>query len=395
MEKKTTHRIIGVLVVIALVVILMPLLFGGNHSEVNQADSTKAPAFSDQDNAQKSANSPSTNNASADNANANAVPNTSPDNSVAPDAQHSQNNLPQQPAAAEPLGALDASQPPSLAQDNTGNNVNPADLGANPPTPAAPTASNANQPTAPSANANPIMPAEPTVQPGQTVLTGPTQNPVQTMPSQTMPAQSAAQQPAPSVPQTTAQNPMPASAPAIAPAQPVSSPTQPVASPDQSSAAIANPPPPAATPSISSAHSDNVSPSEPVASTSEEKPVTTENGISIDSNGNVAAQSVKKITLNKPAKKQHKHFSQNATQAFKQTAWVVQMGSFHNRDNAQRLANTLRAKGFKAFTREVKSSTRVYVGPEFKQASAESLITKLQTAVNIQGFVMTYRPLEL
>jgi DedD protein len=81
----------------------------------------------------------------------------------------------------------------------------------------------------------------------------------------------------------------------------------------------------------------------------------------------------------------------------KKTAWVVQMGSFRNKGNAIRLTNALRAKGYKAFTYETKSNgqTRVYVGPEFKQASASVLVNRIQEEIDMQGVIVAYNPLEL
>jgi DedD protein len=79
----------------------------------------------------------------------------------------------------------------------------------------------------------------------------------------------------------------------------------------------------------------------------------------------------------------------------KNAAWAVQMGSFKIKSNAEHLVNQLRAHGYKAFTREIKSSTRVYVGPEFKQASAASLAEKIQQKMNMQGIIVSYQPLEL
>lgn len=75
--------------------------------------------------------------------------------------------------------------------------------------------------------------------------------------------------------------------------------------------------------------------------------------------------------------------------------WVVQMGSFKVKENATRLADKLRAAGYKAFTREGKSSTRVYVGPEAKQASAVNLSNQIQQRMNIQGVIVSFKPLEL
>ena len=61
--------------------------------------------------------------------------------------------------------------------------------------------------------------------------------------------------------------------------------------------------------------------------------------------------------------------------------WVVQLGSFERRDNAQRLVQELRHKGYTAFESEFHGSTRVLyrvrVGPEQDRARAEALAARL------------------
>jgi DedD protein len=81
----------------------------------------------------------------------------------------------------------------------------------------------------------------------------------------------------------------------------------------------------------------------------------------------------------------------------KKAAWVVQIGSFKSKNNAENLTNALRAKGFKAFTFATKSNgqTRVYIGPEFKQSSALALAGKVQSDLNMRGIVVPFKPLEL
>lgn len=81
-------------------------------------------------------------------------------------------------------------------------------------------------------------------------------------------------------------------------------------------------------------------------------------------------------------------------------AWAIQIGSFKDRDNARNLADKLRAAGYNAFIKEVKSTkgnirTRVYVGPEFKQANAYKISAKIQQEMNLQGIVISYKPLTL
>lgn len=83
----------------------------------------------------------------------------------------------------------------------------------------------------------------------------------------------------------------------------------------------------------------------------------------------------------------------------KEIAWAVQLGSFKDKNNAKNLADKLRAAGYKAFTREVKSQKgtqiRVYIGPESQQASAAKLSTQLEQEMKLHGFVVMYKPLEL
>ncbi|MDR3491163.1 MAG: SPOR domain-containing protein [Gammaproteobacteria bacterium] len=83
--------------------------------------------------------------------------------------------------------------------------------------------------------------------------------------------------------------------------------------------------------------------------------------------------------------------------ALKNPAWVVQMGSFRNKNNAARLTNALRSKGYKAFTYETKSNNqvRVYVGPELKKVAAANLATKIKEDIKLEGLVLTYKPLEI
>lgn len=64
--------------------------------------------------------------------------------------------------------------------------------------------------------------------------------------------------------------------------------------------------------------------------------------------------------------------------------WAVQLGSFSNQVNAERLAANLRKEGFAAFLSELNSGGkqlhRVRIGPQKDRASAESVAAKLGTA---------------
>lgn len=62
--------------------------------------------------------------------------------------------------------------------------------------------------------------------------------------------------------------------------------------------------------------------------------------------------------------------------------WAVQLGSFSNAKNAERLAAELRARGYKAFVSRYESAgqsrLRVRVGPEHQRARAEQLAARLR-----------------
>lgn len=81
------------------------------------------------------------------------------------------------------------------------------------------------------------------------------------------------------------------------------------------------------------------------------------------------------------------------------TSWVVQIGSFRDKENALRIVNRLRENGYKAFFKEINTSrgnnTRVFVGPLNQQSSARTLAARLESDLNIHGIIISYKPLAL
>jgi len=77
-------------------------------------------------------------------------------------------------------------------------------------------------------------------------------------------------------------------------------------------------------------------------------------------------------------------------------AWVIQLGSFSDKSNADRLIKKLRKKGFEAYSR-VDTTTkgahlnRVYVGPEIRLSSAKQLLKKLHHSFHLNGVVRKYK----
>lgn len=77
-------------------------------------------------------------------------------------------------------------------------------------------------------------------------------------------------------------------------------------------------------------------------------------------------------------------------------AWVIKMGTFGDKANADRLQTKLRQNGFDAFTRSIlnaqgKRLQRVYVGPEISLKNAKQLREKLQKTWHINGVVKKYK----
>lgn len=76
------------------------------------------------------------------------------------------------------------------------------------------------------------------------------------------------------------------------------------------------------------------------------------------------------------------------------TAWVIQLGSFSSKVNAEKLNLDLRKSGFPAFveplTRNNKTTYRVRVGPELLRLDAERLLKKMKTEMKLQGIIVSY-----
>jgi DedD protein len=64
--------------------------------------------------------------------------------------------------------------------------------------------------------------------------------------------------------------------------------------------------------------------------------------------------------------------------------WAVQLGSFSNQANAERLAADLRKQGYAAFLSQLQTADgslqRVRVGPQKDRDSAETVAAKLKVA---------------
>jgi DedD protein len=76
------------------------------------------------------------------------------------------------------------------------------------------------------------------------------------------------------------------------------------------------------------------------------------------------------------------------------SAWVVQLGSFSSKENAESLNNKLRKAGFRSFVEPLgqKNPTayRVRVGPEIKRADADALNDQIKKSLHLEGIIVPY-----
>lgn len=88
------------------------------------------------------------------------------------------------------------------------------------------------------------------------------------------------------------------------------------------------------------------------------------------------------------------------TPALNQAAWVVRVGSFSNRQNANALVTKLRQEGFATFTRDITNAsgqqlTSVFVGPEIRREKLEQGLPKLRQLTGVERLVISnYQPAE-
>lgn len=75
-------------------------------------------------------------------------------------------------------------------------------------------------------------------------------------------------------------------------------------------------------------------------------------------------------------------------------AWVVQIGSFSDKQNAMRLVEVLRSMKLDVYTRSVgaadKSSVKVFVGPFIERQDVEKAQQDLERELNLKGVVKKY-----
>ncbi len=76
------------------------------------------------------------------------------------------------------------------------------------------------------------------------------------------------------------------------------------------------------------------------------------------------------------------------------SAWVIQVGSFGNQENAEDLNKDLRKAGFRSFIEPLrkngKTTYRVRIGPELKRSDAEATRDRIKKEFKLEGILLKY-----
>ena len=90
-----------------------------------------------------------------------------------------------------------------------------------------------------------------------------------------------------------------------------------------------------------------------------------------------------------------KQVTQTPEKAELTLAWVIQLGSFRHKQNVKELLKKLKANGYNAYTKPIKTKngtlTKVFVGPELIKSSLDKKLSKLKILTNVQGKVARYQ----
>lgn len=141
---------------------------------------------------------------------------------------------------------------------------------------------------------------------------------------------------------------------------------------------------------------DTLKPVTPVEAESKniEQSMQSETGVNEQKNpgsANVISETIKNNT-SKDAKPVQE--SESSDKQVGLSAWVVQLGSFSSKVNADKLNLQLRKAGFPAFvepiTQKNETAYRVRVGPELLRSDADTLLKKIKSKMNLDGIVLSY-----
>ena len=77
-----------------------------------------------------------------------------------------------------------------------------------------------------------------------------------------------------------------------------------------------------------------------------------------------------------------------------QMNWVVQVGSFSSKDNAEKLNQKVKKAGFRSFVNPITQNNRIMhqvcLGPEYDETDAKNLLKEIKNKMKLDGIVKKY-----
>jgi len=77
-----------------------------------------------------------------------------------------------------------------------------------------------------------------------------------------------------------------------------------------------------------------------------------------------------------------------------QMNWVVQVGSFSSKDNAEKLNQKVKKAGFRSFVNPITQNNKIMhqvcLGPEYNEADAKNLLKEIKNKMKLNGIVKKY-----
>ncbi|MBL1268394.1 MAG: SPOR domain-containing protein [Halomonas sp.] len=116
------------------------------------------------------------------------------------------------------------------------------------------------------------------------------------------------------------------------------------------------------------------------------------NSSSAQSSSEDSSQSSSQDSSQRSSQSQSSSSSSSPPAASAQGEWAVQVGSFGEPGNAQRLSEQLSGEGFTVYQRERDNNmTTVFVGPYATSEEGESAMTSIKERANVQGLLVRVR----
>ena len=82
------------------------------------------------------------------------------------------------------------------------------------------------------------------------------------------------------------------------------------------------------------------------------------------------------------------------TNAVGQMNWVVQVGSFSSKDNAEKLNQKVKKAGYRSFVNPITQNSKIMhqvcLGPEYDETDAKNLLKEIKNKMKLDGIVKKY-----